>query len=300
MSLGPLALARVIWWERRAGMALARVPEPSMVMAGAEQAAAFNRETERVSRPIYLLNALRLAPFLAPGAVAVDLGCGTGWELALMAAAFPRTRFVGVELSETMIAHCQHNIAGLDNAEVWQDDFTRLDRLASESVDVVWSSSSLHHLPTCADLRRLARTVGRVLKPGGQFYAFDLLRPSQPTTIRFLKTAFPRDSLVQQDYEHSLRAAFTLDEIGDAFDAAGTRLQRAATWPVPLFGAVATFPLTRPRRSGANPVLGQTYRSLSLAQKVDFWQLNLLLHPQSLPAPAVPDLTLAFSGEDVR
>lgn len=108
-----------------------------------------------------------LAPLLraslqACGArVALEVGCGTGGNLAHFAARFPATRFVGADFDAGAVAYCaQRGLAG----SIVRADGTRLP-LRDASVDCVLAIDIIEHFE---DDRALLAELRRVLRPGGE------------------------------------------------------------------------------------------------------------------------------------
>jgi SAM-dependent methyltransferase len=101
---------------------------------------------------------------LPHGARVADLGCGSGVFTELL-----RRRgymSVGVDISPKLVALGRSKYPGL---ELIEGDAENLP-FENESLDGALLSGLVHHFP---DPRRLATEVGRVLKPGGRFVAFD-------------------------------------------------------------------------------------------------------------------------------
>jgi ubiquinone/menaquinone biosynthesis C-methylase UbiE len=110
-----------------------------------------------------------------PKGMLVDVGCGPGYLVAVIARAFPDLRITGSDISEEMTAKATRNLAALgfvDRVEFRQGDVQKLP-FADSSVDFVISTLSLHHW---SGPPRAFREIYRVLKPGGQFLVFDLRR----------------------------------------------------------------------------------------------------------------------------
>lgn len=103
----------------------------------------------------------------------VDLGCGYGEFLNQLKAA----RRIGVDLNPDGARMVNPDI------EFHEAHADQLDFLDDGSVDVVFSSNMLEHLPSKTDVERTIAEVRRVLRPGGHFIA---LGPN----IRFLAGAY--------------------------------------------------------------------------------------------------------------
>jgi SAM-dependent methyltransferase len=99
---------------------------------------------------------------LAPGAHALDLGCGGGWHSAqLRDAGFAVTSIDG---SAGLAAEVKQR---------WDIDVRvmRFDDLEfTDAFDGVWASASLHHA-RAADLPRIFSAIHRATKSGGVFHA---------------------------------------------------------------------------------------------------------------------------------
>lgn len=112
---------------------------------------------------------------LAAGIAVLDIGCGAGHALNLMAQAFPRSRFTGIDLSEEGLAMARAEAARLrlDNIAFELVDAARLDRPASH--DLVAAFDSIHDQVAPAVVLGNAR---RALRPGGSFLCMDIAASS--------------------------------------------------------------------------------------------------------------------------
>jgi len=105
---------------------------------------------------------------IEPGALAVDVGCGTGRALpALRAAVGPHGAVLGVDVTPQMLAEVRR--AGRDSgAALVLADARRLP-LADAAAGAVFAAGLLQHLPDpVAGLAELAR----VTRPGGRLVLF--------------------------------------------------------------------------------------------------------------------------------
>ena len=95
-----------------------------------------------------------------PGERVLDLGCGAGRFVAALREAGAEP--VGVELAEAALERARANAPGADLRLVADDGSLPLEHA---SVDLVWCSEVLEHVP---DTAHLLLEVRRVLKPGGR------------------------------------------------------------------------------------------------------------------------------------
>jgi ubiquinone/menaquinone biosynthesis C-methylase UbiE len=106
----------------------------------------------------------------------IDLGSGTG-AFALHAARKCCIVYA-VDISAAMLEYCRQQAAteGLTNIVFCQGGLLTYEH-AAESADAAVCVSVLHHLPDFWKLVALTRSC-RMLKPGGRFYLFDIVFPS--------------------------------------------------------------------------------------------------------------------------
>lgn len=98
----------------------------------------------------------------------VDLGCGDGFGIIAMAAAYPEGHFIGYDLMEAHVAAGNARIRslGLDNVEIRQGSFGAIEPDAA--ADYVTAHGVLSWVPP--EVREaLIRLARRWLKPGGVF-----------------------------------------------------------------------------------------------------------------------------------
>jgi ubiquinone/menaquinone biosynthesis C-methylase UbiE len=101
---------------------------------------------------------------LPPGSRVVDLGCGSGvFTNVLQRRGY---RCAGIDISPKLITIAQTKFPDIEFAE---GDVEHL-AFQEDSFDGVLLSGLVHHLP---DPSRCAAEVFRILRPGGEFFAFD-------------------------------------------------------------------------------------------------------------------------------
>lgn len=195
-----------------------RQPEP-MVMDEAAQVNAYadsGRQDDGVMAVSNLFHAAHATTAIFGAKTVIDLGCGPATQLVRIARLNPDTHFIGIELAANMIESARAFIRnqGLTNVDVIEGDITRLDGVADQSVDGIISTMTLHHLPNLTDLRACFQQIRRVMKPNCGIYLADFGRFKSLKTVDFFahmheKTLPPE---VVQDYEYSLKAAFSPSE----------------------------------------------------------------------------------------
>lgn len=154
----------------------------------------------------------------------LDIGCGTGTLLALMARQFPAAALAGVDPAAGMISVARQ--AGVPTA-LAQANAAALP-FADGSFDLVTSTVSFHHW---GDQRAGLAEAGRVLAPGGVFILADL------HAVGYLRVFYTLAR--RRDRMH------TRDEITQMLAAAGLRVQDWA--PVLDLDPLLPLPARRPR-----------------------------------------------------
>jgi SAM-dependent methyltransferase len=96
----------------------------------------------------------------------LDLGSGTGTGALALARRFPDADVIAVDMSEYLLDHLRGKASDLGVADRVRTVQADLDAAwpAIGTVDLVWASSSLHHM---ADPDRVLTEVFAVLPPGG-------------------------------------------------------------------------------------------------------------------------------------
>jgi SAM-dependent methyltransferase len=222
-----------------------RVPEPDLVMDDPDKVAAFTRagREDGVMAPVYLYHCAQVCEIVKPGDRVVDLGCGPATQLGMIARLNPDSQFLGVDFSDEMLERARNHVAaeGLTNVQFHKADMTQLGFLADSSVDAVYSTVALHHLPNLDALMRTFAEIGRVLRPGGGLYIVDFGRLKSRKSIEYFAYQYAdrQPELFTLDYLYSLNAAFTARDFRDAASAhLRGRAQVFTTFIAPFMVAV--------------------------------------------------------------
>lgn len=115
-----------------------------------------------------------LSERLKAGIRVADLGCGRGRAIQLLAERFPRSTFVGLDLSAEAIGWARARAAelGLENAAFEERDLTTYDQDAEPgSFDLVLTFDAVHDQ---ASPLALLRGIRRSLRPGGVYLMQDI------------------------------------------------------------------------------------------------------------------------------
>ena len=122
----------------------------------------------------YLAKPEGLIPRLEAGMRVADVGCGTGYCIALMARRFPKSTFVGHDISEEAIGEARAAAQGLTNASFVVQDVVRLE--TPTPYDLVTAFDAIHDQ---ADPAGVLRRIRDVLAPGGTFLMVDVYASSE-------------------------------------------------------------------------------------------------------------------------
>lgn len=173
----------------------------------ARAAADYDRRWARYNRASLVL----LRPWIEGGGLGrvLDVGCGTGNLLPLLAAARRMEGYVGVDLTPEMLDVARGKTAGgAGETGFAAADAARLP-LRDASFDTAVSASVLHYWD---DAHAALMEIRRVLRPGGRLLLLDWLR--DPLPMRALN-AWMRVTRVEY------RRMYSRAELADALAAAG-------------------------------------------------------------------------------
>lgn len=270
-----------------------RVPEPDLIMEDAAQVAAFyeaGRENG-VMAPVYLFHAAQVCEVVKPGDTVLDLGCGPANQLGIIAQLNPDVHFIGVDLSEEMLAMAKRNLQarGITNVTLQHGDITDLNMFGAASVDGVMSTVVLHHLPNNAALFRCFEELGRVLKPGGGLYLVDFGHLKTEKAIRYFAYQYEerQPMLFTIDYLNSLRAAFELTTWREGWYRYLKNFGKLFSTFVVPYMVVVKSPVRRPLTNDLLKKLNEAYLGMPSYHQADFKDLNVFFRIGGLRTPPI-------------
>jgi 2-polyprenyl-3-methyl-5-hydroxy-6-metoxy-1,4-benzoquinol methylase len=108
---------------------------------------------------------------LAAGIDVLDVGCGKGHAINLLAQAYPRSRFAGYDFSTEGVegARAESEALGLTNTRFEVEDVAGFDE--PEAYDLITAFDVVHDL---AKPRETLAAIHRGLRPGGTFFMVDI------------------------------------------------------------------------------------------------------------------------------
>ncbi len=146
------------------------------------------------------------------GGYALELGCGQGIGIDLIFKHFGVKQLDAFDLDPRMVelARSRQRHRG-DSLRIWQGDATAIAS-PDDRYDAVFDFEIIHHVP---DWRQALAEVYRVLKPGGRFYAGEILKHSI------------LNPLVARLFEHPMEDRFGHMDFCEALSITGFRVDAA-------------------------------------------------------------------------
>jgi ubiquinone/menaquinone biosynthesis C-methylase UbiE len=120
------------------------------------------------------------------GGRALEIGCGRGMGIELILELFGADSVDAFDLDQRMVAQARMRVAEQDHrVRLWVGDANAIS-VPDATYDAVFDFGIIHHIP---EWRQALAEVHRVLKPGGRFYAEEVLAPfiGNPIIRRLLK-----------------------------------------------------------------------------------------------------------------
>jgi SAM-dependent methyltransferase len=216
-----------------------RVVEPEL-MNDPEQAAAYAGSALDNAYWLFMQCFKKYFPELNPDGAILDLGCGPAAIPLRLARRFPNCEIHGVDGAPRMLEYGREAVRreGLEH-QVHLVHGILPNRLPvpRNRYEVIISNSFLHHL---VDPLILWEAIYDYGLPDAAILIIDLLRPTSDKQAQVVVDKYMPDvpSLLRRDMMHSLRAAFTLDEVTSQLQEAGLADSLCLTMATPFQFAV--------------------------------------------------------------
>ena len=175
-----------------------------MLLNRAEYALMNNPVRAAIQRRFEARRLLRMGGSAA-GARALELGCGQGVGAELILRLFGAARVDAFDLDPRMVRRARGRLSRYGTrVRIWVGDATAIP-VADASYDAIFDFGIIHHIP---DWRSALAEVSRALRPGGRFYAEEVLRPFlvNPVVRRLLEHP-PSDRFEIPEFLSGLREA---------------------------------------------------------------------------------------------
>tara|TARA_B100000927_G_scaffold105219_1_gene85070 strand:+ start:1005 stop:1682 length:678 start_codon:yes stop_codon:yes gene_type:complete len=186
-----------------------RIPE-SELMESTEQARAYSCADFRESNNIFVNNLFRVSKINDKTKI-LDIGCGDG-EIPIQILKRKNCDITAVDGSEAMLDEFykkvkNNNIRNIKIMNSLIDD----ELLVDSKFDIVMSNSLVHHIK---DIKSFWKNLIRLTDNNGIILCMDLQRPDDESSLINLLQIYGGNNLtLKKDFENSLRAAYTIDEI---------------------------------------------------------------------------------------
>jgi len=122
----------------------------------------------------------------------LDIGCGRGDLIRILAPRFPKAKIIGIDYSDAAINIAKQNLANYSNVSILRSD-TASFPLENNSVDYVFCLDVVEHLYP-QHLDETIKSVYRVLKTGGTLIIHTFPTRCINNTAHFMLKLFNKDS----------------------------------------------------------------------------------------------------------
>lgn len=200
-----------------------RIPEPEL-MNEEEQAKAYACADFSEPHDLFIKTFQEKFPTLNTSFndVVLDLGCGPCDVIRRFASAYPDAGFHAIDGATEMLKHAQelNEKAGLTTRIKLIEGHLPDVNFPQQHYHAIISNSLLHHL---ADPFVLWESIQQHAKPFAHVFIMDLMRPVDEQTVEFLSAEYAANEpdILKNDFENSLRAAYTVNEVRQQLDEMG-------------------------------------------------------------------------------
>lgn len=196
-----------------------RIPETEELMDEANQALAYAEADFSASNSLFieLFQQLHDGEFVGK---ALDLGCGPADIPIRFAHQYPQAKIHALDGAHAMLDLAQQAV---DEEKLSSRIKLHCQYLPAADLggdfDALLSNSLLHHLRHPGDLWQ---TINSCARDGATVLVMDLLRPESPLLVDELVKTYAGDAadILRHDFEASLYAAYTLEEVSAQLAAA--------------------------------------------------------------------------------
>ena len=214
------------------GNTVKRVTEPELMLSPdqvrAYAGADFSSMEDQMISSLVMLAEKNNIP-IGNDTLILDLGCGPGNISEKLSYCWPNANVIGIDDSSEMLKIArQRNTYGEKKIVLKRLAYIKMNlfKMAKghsqfmKSADIVVSNSLLHHIH---DPFIFFKTLINISKKGTLHFHRDLRRPSSPEEVLSIqqKHLSKAPSVLIRDFQASLHAAFTLDEVEDEISKAG-------------------------------------------------------------------------------
>lgn len=200
-----------------------RIPEPEL-MNEEEQAKAYAFADFSEPHNLFIKTFQKKFPAISVSFndVVLDLGCGPCDVTRRFAQTYKDAGFHAVDGAFEMLKHAQH----INQQQGFTPRIKLIEGCIPEVIlpqqhyHAIISNSLLHHL---ADPFVLWKSIQQHAKPFAHVFIMDLLRPVDEQTVEFLSAEYAANEpdILKNDFENSLRAAYTVREVRQQLDEMG-------------------------------------------------------------------------------
>ena len=155
----------------------------------------------------------------------LDLGCGAADVTLRFARLFAQADLLGLDAGKNMLLQAKSAISaeGYENRMSLVQAHLPRCVLRAHQFDAVVSNSLLHHLNDPMDLWS---AISHSAASGAVVAVMDLMRPDSEDDLNGLLRRYVADAppILKEDFEHSLRAAYRIEEVVAQLSLAGLDL----------------------------------------------------------------------------
>lgn len=230
-DLAKLLLVTIVSFFSR--QKLQRLPEPDLVTCGIDAVRDYEQVKESAHAIIYRINLLLISTFdFAHKGKILDLACGPGVFTSLATKELKSKEITVVDLSEAMLDSAKalfNSTLPEVNVRYVNSSIADLSPLYGQKHDLVMCMSASHHMRDHAMLSQMLKEAEKVCSDEGVVYISDLVRPKNDLAYKNYYYVIAKSNAKSGldahnlDFYHSLRAAWTSDELWNAIPKDSTR-----------------------------------------------------------------------------